>query len=278
MKNIRNTLMFAAWSLGGAAIVLVLFFPVIWMILCSLKPDTEIFFFPPRFFPKTWTLEAYRTIFRDSQFIVALFNTVSVSLLTTILSLIISAPGAYAMSRFRFRSKSLLRFYILTTQMLPVIMLAIPFFAVYSKLGLLNNRLGLIIAYTSFSLPFCSMTLSGFFSSIPTSLDEAAKIDGCTSWMAFTRIILPIAQPGLVSTGLFAFVTAWNEYLMASVLTSKPRSQMLVVLIGSKMGQHGTQWAELLAITTIASIPLILIYAAMQKSFIRGMTAGAVKM
>ncbi|MEI6873694.1 MAG: carbohydrate ABC transporter permease [Spirochaetota bacterium] len=278
MQKLKKSLWQAAWVSSSLVMVALFFSPVIWMLLCSFRPDSEIFSFPPRLLPRNWTLDAYRSIFSDRNFLVAIINTISVSLFTTIFSLFIAAPAAYAMTRFRFRSKGLLRFYILTTQMLPVIMLAIPFFAVYSKIGLLNNRLGLIIAYTSFSLPFCSMTLVSFFGSIPASLDEAARIDGCSSWGAFSRVILPIAQPALVSTGLFAFVTAWNEYLMASVLTSKPRAQMLVVLIGSKMGQHGTSWAELLAITTIASIPLIIIYATMQKSFIRGMTAGAVKM
>ncbi len=266
------------WIAGAICLLFLIFFPIYWMLISSLRPNVEIFHFPPKLFPEKLTLEAYRILFSEPQVGRALFNTVLVSAGTTLLSLSIATFGAFGISRFRFFGRKSLQFYILVTQMLPVILLSIPFFTIFTKLGLYDTRIGLVFAYTSFTIPFCALTMVGFYNSIPVSLEESALIDGCTRLEAFLRIVFPLSKPGFVATGFFAFVTAWNEYLLPVVLTTSPKSQMLVVEIGSKIGQYDIKWNELMALSVLSSIPLMIIYAFVQKAFVRGMTAGAVKM
>ncbi len=273
-----NKYLDSLWLIAAIFLLGVIFFPILWMILCATRPNQDLFLFPVPFIQEKFTLEAFRIIFSQKDVYLSLYNTVFVSLFATIFCICVAALGAFGMSRYNFKGRRLLQFYILMTQMLPVILIAIPFFKVFMSLGLYDTKVGLILAYTSFSLPFCTLTLLGFYSSIPRSLDEAAQIDGCTHFGSFRRIILPISKTGLVSTGIFSFVTAWNEYLMALVLTNSNRSQMLVVVIGKKIGQYDIAWNELMAITAVASLPLIMMYAFMQKSFMRGLTAGSVKM
>lgn len=266
------------WIVTAIVLLLVLFFPIYWMIISSLRPNIEIFQFPPTLVPKKLTTEAYRILFAEPRVIRSLLNTILVSAGTTLLSLSIATLGAFGISRFSFFGKKPLQMYILTTQMLPVILLSIPFFTIFTKLGLYDTRIGLVIAYTSFTIPFCALTMVGFYNSIPISLEESALIDGCTRFGAFLRIVFPLSRPGFVATGFFAFVTAWNEYLLPVVLTSSEKSQMLVVEIGYKIGQYDIKWNELMALSVVSSIPLIIIYAFLQRAFVRGMTAGAVKM
>jgi len=161
--------------------------------------------------------------------------------------------------------------------MIPIILLALPYFLILTSLNLYDSLLGLIIAYTSFTLPFCSLTMIGFFNSIPRELDEAALMDGCSHFTAFLRVVLPLSIPGLIATGMFAFVYAWNEYLMALVLTSSEETRMLTIFIGSKIGQYNTVWNELMATAVVASIPLIVVYTFLQRYFQKGITAGALK-
>lgn len=274
----KRTVGSAVWAITVAALLVVVFLPIYWMIVGSLRPNTELFQFPPSVWPQTFTSAAFSSILRDRGFVHSLYNTVIVAGSTTILALAIATSGAYGMSRYRFRGRQALQYYILATQMLPVVLLTLPFFVAYSSLGLYNTRLGLVIAYTSFTVPFCALTMLGFINSIPRSLDEAAWIDGAGRTRTFVVVVLPLAKAGLVGTGVFAFVNAWNEYLMAVVLSSSNRSRMLVVWIGNKIGQYDIAWNELLAATVVASIPLIVLYGVVQKSFVRGITAGAVKM
>lgn len=267
-----------AWLFAVILILVVVFIPIYWMIVGSLRPNTELFQFPPSLWPEIFTTEAFASILADPGFMQSLINTIIVAGSTTLVALAIATSGAYGMSRYRFRGRRALQYYILATQMLPVVLLTLPFFVAYSGLGLYNTRLGLVIAYVSFTVPFCALTMLGFINSIPRSLDEAAWIDGAGRFQTFVVVILPLSKAGIVGTGVFAFVNAWNEYLMAVVLTSSNRSRMLVVWIGNKIGQYDIAWNELLAATVVASIPLIVLYGLVQKSFVRGITAGAVKM
>ena len=268
----------ATWISLTVVVLLLTFFPIYWMVLGSVRANTQLFQFPPALFAKKLTAVAYATILHEGDFLASLANTVVVAASTTVLSIIIAALGSYGLSRYRFRGKRLIQYYILVTQMLPEVLLTLPFFVMYSKIGLYDTKLGLIIAYTSFTLPFCTMALRGFISSIPRSLDEAGRIDGCSALQVFLLIVLPSARAGIVATGVFALVNAWNEYLMAIVLTDTVRAKMLVVLIGSKIGQYDIKWNELMAITVIASAPLVILYSVIQRSFMKGITSGAVKM
>lgn len=266
------------WMVVTTLIFFYAFFPIFWMFTSSVRSNQEVFTFPPTVFPEVFTLSAYGSVLQDEILLTSIFNSALVSLTVTLLSLSVASLGAYGMSRYNFWGKRLLMFYVLATQMIPLILLALPYYLVFLRTGLFDTRLGLIISYVAFTLPFCTLALTGFFNSIPRSLDESARIDGCTRLGAVIRIILPIAKPSLVATGIFAFITAWNEYLFAAVLTISRETRMLVVFIASKIGEYDINWAELMAVTVLASLPLILIYAFMQKSFMKGITAGAIKM
>ncbi len=274
----KTAILNTIWLILAIFFIIIIFSPIIWVVLCSLRQNIEVFTFPPRIIAKKITLEAYLSIFSDKSFLRSMSNAFFVCSITTLLSLTMSILAAYGFTRYNFFGKKILQQYILMTQMLPIILLALPFFIVLTKVKLYDSQLGLIIAYTSFTLPFCSLTMIGFFNTIPRELDEAALIDGCSHFTAFLRVVIPLSIPGLIATGIFAFIYAWNEYLMAVVLTSSGRTRMLTVLIGSKIGQYNTIWNELMAITVVASIPLIIIYTFLQRYFQKGMTAGALKM
>ncbi len=268
----------AGWMALSALILILAFFPIYWMIVGSFRENIELFQFPPALFAKKLTLAAYAAILKDSDFVTSLVNTIVVAASTTLFSLTIAALGSYGLSRYRFLGKQVFQYYQLVTQKLPAVLLTLPFFVLYSRIGLYDTKLGLIIAYASFTLPFCTLALRGFISSIPNTLDEAARIDGCNALQVFLLIVLPSARAGLIATGVFSFVNAWNEYLMAIVLTTSLRAKMLVVLIGSKIGQYDIKWNELMAITVIASVPLVVLYGIIQRSFMKGITSGAIKM
>ena len=266
------------WIIIAIIITVLIYFPIFWLISVATRTNIEVLRYPPKLIQSRITFEAFKIILSQTDVYLSFFNTVYIASGTTLFCLLIASFGAYGMSRYSFRGKDMMQFYMLLTQMLPTVLLAIPYFSIFNKLSLYDTKAGLILAYTSFSLPFCTLTLLGFFNSIPRSLDEAAKIDGCGELNAFFRIIFPVARAGLVSTGLFAFITAWNEYLMAQVLSASNRSKMLVVVIGSKIGQYDISWNQLAAITVLASAPLILFYALNQRAFSKGITAGAIKM
>lgn len=266
------------WLLGTLLLILLMFFPIFWMVSVSLRASQDVFVFPPTMFPSTIKWGAYLAVLQDSVLITGIRNSFIVSSVTTLLSLTIALSAAYGMSRYQFPGKKLLMFYILATQMIPIILLTLPFYQFFLRIGLFDTIWGLMIAYTSLSLPFCTLSLSGFMNSIPHSLDEAARIDGCSIIGAVIRIIIPVAKSGLVATGIFSFITSWNEYLFAGVLTISKDTRMLVVYIAGKIGEYDINWVELMAVTVIASLPLILAYIFMQKSFMRGMTSGAIKM
>jgi len=273
----KTTVLNITWLILAILFIIIIFSPIIWMVLCSLRNNIEVFTFPPRIIPKKITLVAYLGIFSDESFLRSIFNTFFVCFVTTLLSLALSTLAAYGFTRYKFFGKKILQQYILTTQMIPIILLALPYFLILTSLNLYDSLLGLIIAYTSFTLPFCSLTMIGFFNSIPRELDEAALMDGCSHFTAFLRVVLPLSIPGLIATGMFAFVYAWNEYLMALVLTSSEETRMLTIFIGSKIGQYNTVWNELMATAVVASIPLIVVYTFLQRYFQKGITAGALK-
>jgi ABC-type glycerol-3-phosphate transport system permease component len=166
---------------------------------------------------------------------------------------------------------------VLVAQMFPGLVLLIPYFTLASQAKLLNTYSALIIVYTSFALPFCIWLMKGFFDSIPSELDQAALVDGCTHLGAFTRVILPLALPGVVATAIFSFLLAWNEYLFAVVLTSKERMYLVTVGIASTVGQFRIMWNELMAGAVLATIPTIILYALLERHLVRGLSAGAVK-
>jgi ABC-type glycerol-3-phosphate transport system permease component len=270
----------------AATIVLVILvcifavFPFIWMISTSFKPPQEIYSIPT-LIPKNPTLEGYKDmLFSDSKnFNIKTWavNSVIVSTATTLFSLIIACLGGYGLSRFRFRGRALLGYVILMTQVLPGSLLIIPLYVLLNTLGLLNTHAALVLAYTTFSVPFCTWMMKGFFDTIPRSLDEAANVDGCGKFRAFFTVVLPLATPGLVATGIFSFIAGWNEYLFASIFVQRYSMWTLPVGISTAVGQYSTNWASVMAGAVMITLPVVILFLLLQKHLVSGMTAGAVK-
>jgi len=263
-----------ALALGLAAAVTV--FPFYWMLNTSLKPPHEVFLSPPAFASENWTLAAYDTLLRVRPFGRYFLNSLVVSAGSTLLSVVLAALAAYGFTRFHIRGAGALVVFLLFTKMLPETLLIIPYFRLMSELGLLNTHFALILAYSSFALPFSVWILIGFFRSIPREIDEAAIVDGASRLSAFFRVILPLARPGLVAVALFTFLISWNAYVWALVLTTDPSMFVLSVSIANMVGEYRVQWNELMAAAMIAAAPVMVLYALLERHLVSAITAGAV--
>lgn len=264
------------WALVLVALVMVVF-PFYWMVNTSLKPASEIFLSPPAFFSSNWSLDAYVTVLTQRPFARYFLNSLVVTLGTTVLSVTLAAFAAYGFTRFFPRGATPFIVFLLFTKMLPETLLIIPYFQLMSSLGLLNSYFALILAYSSFALPFSVWMLIGFFRSIPRDIDEAAKIDGASYLQTFFLVILPLARPGLVAVALFTFLIAWNSYLWALVLTTDASMHVLSVGVANMVGEYRVQWNELMAAAVIAAVPVMLLFSFLEKHLVNAITSGAVK-
>ena len=263
------------------ALIVCLFciFPFCWMISVSFKPASEVYA-PPTLFPKAPTLDGYRNMLATTgafSFTTWLKNSVIASLCTTLFSLIIATLGAYGLARFRFRGRNALAYLILTTQVIPGALIIVPLYIIMSNLNLLDNMIGLILAYTTFTVPFCTWMMKGYFDSISPTIDEAAMVDGANRFQVFTRIVLPLSLPGLAATTIFAFISGWNEYVFASIVLRSYENWTLPIGIASFQGQYDTNWGTLMAGAVMITVPVVVIFWLLQKHLVAGMTAGAVK-
>ncbi len=258
--------------------VLVYLFPVYWMVATSLKTSAAIFATPPQVVPSPPVFTAYSVaVINNPATIRAIFNSTIISLGTMVLTLVLAAPAAYALARLRLRGGTLITLLLLITQLLPAIVIATPLFVLFSRIKLLNSYPALILADTTFTLPFAVIVLRPFFLTVPAELEDAAKIDGCTQWSAFWRVILPLVQPGLVTVAAFAFLMAWGEFLFALALNTNENVQPITVALNKFIGQYGTQWEKLMAVATTVALPIIVIFASLQRYIISGLVAGSVK-
>ncbi|WP_422479352.1 carbohydrate ABC transporter permease [Pleomorphochaeta sp. DL1XJH-081] len=258
-------------------VILVMLFPFLWIILTSIKPSKEIITLELQFFPTKATFEHYRSVFSTLPFFRYITNSLIVALGSSILSLIIATTAAYSVSRFRFKGRSFTMLLFLTLNMFPVVLLLIPLYVIFLKLGILDTYISLVIAYSTYSIPFSCWMLTGFFNSIPNELEESAMVDGCTHGGAFIRIILPLATSALVATLIYIFIYAWNEFLFAVTFTRSVETRTLPVGLSTLIGQHVLNWGLLAAGGVISSIPVIILFMFIQKSMVAGLTAGAVK-
>jgi ABC-type glycerol-3-phosphate transport system permease component len=265
-----------AW-IGVVLLLIFTLFPIYWMVNTSLKPLDEVFLTRPTFVSRNWTLASYLRVWQTRPMPRYFMNSAIVSVGSTLLAMGLSALAAYGFSRFRMRWDRVLIVVLLLTQMLPGTLLIIPYFQLMSKAGLVNTYLALILAYTSFALPFSTWMLIGFFRSIPTDLDEAAMADGCTRVSAFVRVILPLSLPGLVAVAIFTFLLSWNSYVYALVLTTKPDMYPLSLGVTTMRGEYQVFWNELMAAVVMASIPVIVLYSFLERYLVEGITSGAVK-
>jgi multiple sugar transport system permease protein len=251
-------------------------FPIYWILVSSLKTPLDTLAIPPLWLFRP-TLNAYQNIFVFDNYGLYFFNTVVIAIGTTVSALAFGSLAAYALDRYPFRFRNVIAYALLATRFLFPIVYAIPLFQLFNRVGLLDTRTGLIIAYTTFSLPYAVWIMQGFFAGIPTDLDDAARIDGCSRFGAFWRVILPISAPGLGAAAIFIMLLAWNEFLFALILAGGGTARTLPVAASMLVGQRQIEWNELCALATATIVPLLVFFGFLQKYLIRGMVAGAVK-
>ncbi len=268
---------FAVYAALTVATLLVLF-PIFWMLSISFRDAKEVFQIPAHLIPSTPTLEGYQVVLSNMRNLRSMANSFIVCGAATVLCLFIGGLASYGMSRFRFHGRAALRLSILITQMLPPIFFLVSYFLMINAAGLYNTYWGLIIVYISFTLPFCTMMLHSYLDSVPRELDEAAMIDGCSRVQCLVKVIVPLSLPGLVGTGSLAFVTAWGELMFAYTLTKSHDMRPISAAIANAIGQYSIRWNEMMALSLLASLPLIIMWIYLQKYIVRGLTAGAIKM
>ena len=252
--------------------------PLSWMVITSLKSMTDITLSKGlKLFPSGPTLENFANIWKEYPIATYIKNSIIAVGGSTIFGVICAALCGYGLSRYEFRGKALLLSFLLVTQMFPAVMKIIPYYKILVSLHLNNTRTGLLVVYASFGIPFCTWMMYGYFRSIPTGLDEAARVDGSSAFYPFYKIILPIALPGLVATVIYAFLQNWNEYMFASVLMSADEKKTITYAISTMADAYKIQWNYLMCAAMISSVPTLAVFTVMQKYLIAGMTAGAVK-
>jgi len=265
-------------NLLGLLVFLIAAFPVYWMVLTSFRRGVDIQQSTPQFLPNPGTLANYRKVFERDFFWTAVRNSLTVTMLVLVSALFIAFLAAVAVSRFKFAGRRAFIVVILLVQMVPAEALIISLFRILDGWKLINTIVGLTLTYLAFVLPFTIWTLRGFVGNVPKELEEAAMIDGSTRFRAFMTITLPLVAPGLVATGVFAFIQAWNEFIFALVIMNRPESQTLPVWLQAfNEGSKGTDWGGVMAGSTLMAIPVVVFFLLVQRRVTSGLTAGAVK-
>lgn len=259
------------------AVVTFALFPIVWTLLTSLKVEKDIITVNLQYLPQTITFDNYVAIWNRSGFPTLITNSAIVTLFTLLTTMFIGTLAAYSLSRYQFRGRNWILQFYLVIRMFPVVLMIVPLFVIMRRLSLLDTRFGLALAYTTFLLPFCVWMMKGFFDSIPIDLEDAARIDGCTRLGALARIALPLVRSGLVATAVFIGIASWNEFLFALMLTTSQGSRTWPVGLQLMIGEFQLPWGTFSAGGIISIIPIIIFFAIVQRSIIRGITAGAMK-
>jgi N,N'-diacetylchitobiose transport system permease protein len=261
----------------GLLVFLVMIFPVYWMVATAFKPGSDIFANTPVWFPTHPTLSNFSAAIDRPHFWSSVKNSLIVVVAVVTISLVLAFLAALALAKFRFYGRKAFIVLIIGVQMVPLNALIIPIYLVLAKANQVDKLSGLIVTYLTFVLPFTVWTLRGFLLGVPRELEEAAQVDGSTRFGAFVRILLPLIGPGLVATSIFAFIQAWNEYLMASVLVHSAGNQTLTLWLAGFITDRGTAWGPLMAGATLTALPVVLFFVAIQRRIAFGLTAGAVR-
>lgn len=261
---------------GSAALLLLCGVPLLWMLYTSLKPAGDLFAYPPQIFGN-YSLANFRRLVGETYFMTYFQNSIVVAGVTVALDIVISTLGAYSLTRFRYPGKELLANMTLFTYMFAPIMIIIPVYILLQQVGLVNSHLGIVLAYTSISLPFTLWLLRAFFQSFPVELEQAAFIDGATRLQSLIYVVLPQALPGIIATSVFAFVVVWNDYLFARILLNEPLLMTMPVGLQNIYESTIVDWGLLMSGAVLVTIPAILFFLVVQRFLIRGWGMGAVK-
>jgi arabinogalactan oligomer/maltooligosaccharide transport system permease protein len=252
-------------------------YPVLQVLTISLRPADRLLSTSLDIIPENATLQAYVTLFTDRPFLLWMGNSLFVSIVVTLTGVALASTAGYAFSRFQFVGKKVGLLSLLTTQMFPATMLLLPLYIMLITLGLINTYLGVIVIYTATALPFTIWTMKGYYDTIPYSLEEAARIDGCNQFQAFWKVILPLAAPALVITALFSFMTAWSEYLVAAQILQDSALWTLPLGLKSFESNMTTEWGLYGASSLIVAVPVVILFLALSKYLVSGLTLGSVK-
>lgn len=273
-RRIGNTVRAIALTFYGLLVVL----PIYWMVITSFKTNPEIVNAQHiTYFPQTFTLENYQSLFRMLSYSTYLKNSIIVTLLSAIVIVILSIFGGYGLARFKFRGKGGVLIFFMLTQMIPCILVIIPLYIVFSKMGLINTRISLFIYYVITNCPFCVVTMRSFFERIPYELEEAAYVDGCGRLKTLWKVVLPVMFSGIVAVFVFAFIGAWNELIAGTIFLNTPDMWTIPVGLKSLIGKYSVQWGALMAGGVLALLPTAIMFMFVQRYVVEGMTAGAVK-
>lgn len=272
MRKVRNI----AMSLVTLVFVVAWAFPIVWSVLNSFKTERDILAYPPRFVFEP-TLAAYREVLFGAQSILPnLWSSMVISVGTTVLTMVLAIPAAYALARLRVPGRRMTGFYILVTQMLPPVGIIIPYFLLLRNIGWMDTYHGIIIIYLSFSLPFAIWLMVSYFEDIPFEMEEAAAVDGASRLITLRRIILPQVRGGIAVTVVFVFLNAWNEFLFAVVLSGNTVRPVTIAMFNF-VSVEQTLWAQLAAVSVIAMLPVVILGIVAQSHIVKGLTVGAVK-
>lgn len=273
---IRRILPSAGIYLGALLLGIFSLFPFAWMLITSVKDDSNILTETPVFIPTELDLSRYAEIF-TGEFARAFVNSAIVSAGTVALGVGVSVLAGYSLARFRVPLRRYLLVLVLSVQMLPLVVLIIPLFVVMRTAGLLDSYLGLILAYMSFTAPLAVWMMRGFFQSIPPDMEDAAMVDGATRMGAFLRVVLPVAGPGIAATAIYAFIIAWNEFLFALTFISQEEMRTLPVALQSFIGRSDTDWGTVMAASVLFTLPVLIFFLFVHKRLTQGMATGALK-
>ena len=281
-QRLHRRLWKVAYLIGLFLAMLIICLPGLWIIISSLRPTVEIMAKPAVWIPQELSLEAYRSMFSGvGQGGIPVWdyfrNSLIISIPSTAIALVIGMSGGYAFARFRFRGKSAVFLGLMLTRSVPGVALSLPLFMVYARLGIIDTHFGLILTYVALNVPFTIWLIDGFFRQVPKDLAEAAQIDGCTRWQAFWQVEFPLAGPGIASAGIFAFLTCWNEYALASQLTRSVDSKTLPVGLLDYTAEFTIDWRGMCALAVVMIIPALALTFIIQKHLVSGLTFGAVK-
>lgn len=278
----KATLLSLAHKITLFVAMTIICLPGLWIVLASFRPTVEIMAKPPVWVPQDLSFDAYIAMFsgigQGGIPVIEYFrNSLIISVTSTVISLAIGMAGGYAFARYRFKGKSGIFLGLMLTRTVPGIALSLPLFFVYSKLGIIDSHFGLILAYVALNVPFTIWLIDGFFRQVPKDLAEAAQIDGCTRWQAFWQVEFPLAGPGIASAGIFAFLTSWNEFALASQLTRSVTSKTLPVGLLDYTAEFTIDWRGMCALAVVMIIPALVLTFIVQKHLVSGLTSGAVK-
>lgn len=258
-------------------LAVVMLFPIVWIMLNSFKPGSEIFAKPITLLPKNFTIVAYTQYLASNNVLKAYMNSFIVASGALVIGLALGVTSAYGLARYNMRGRRLIMLLFLITQMLPASLMLTPMYLTYSKLGILNSYIAPMISVATISIPFVVVTMRPFFLGLPKELDDAARVDGCNAFTSFIKIMLPIAKPGVVTAAALSFIFGWNDLVYNMTFNTKPELRPLTSIMYNLMPKEGVKWNGVMALATVSILPIIILFLILQDFIVGGLAAGAVK-